>query len=393
MNFPWSKSASARDRATADAASSSSKMTSTTNPSVSQQQLGNGTAASVQQQRASLLPQERAPVAHVGVREDAGALLLLQQQHQQAQLGQQQRASLGQQERASLGQQERASSVPVQQQRAPVAQVGNDEDVFDNEVSQLTCSIAFEDPFFESSKSRSTVVASRGSNAAIQTPRIDAVLQAADSVVADSQTIDPVFQTPVASSNNNKSFTTTNVNLIGSRPSSQSGSRPPSRSHSRSSSQIGSRPPSRNHSRHSSEQRLPSTPRGTALLTTNTNDDNFFDDDFAQDAEMNHLFEDELLDGTMIGETQQDLTPTLDTVAPDFEGVNPDCIMQRLKQIKPEILIHLKLKPFYKSYCSWEKLSTEQRNKTVSFFRKLPEQLRGTVYNFKICFICFLNVI
>jgi hypothetical protein len=49
MNFPWSKSALARDRATADAASSSSKMTTTTNLSVSWQQLGNGAAALVQQ--------------------------------------------------------------------------------------------------------------------------------------------------------------------------------------------------------------------------------------------------------------------------------------------------------------------------------------------------------
>ena len=209
MNFPWSKSASARDRATADAASSSSKMTSTTNPSVSQQQLGNGTAASVQQQRASLLPQERAPVAHGGVREDAGALLLLQQQHQQA--------NLAKQQRASLGQQEQASSVPVQQQRVPVSQVRMDEDAFDNEVSQLTSTMNFEDSFLETRNSRST--------------------------------FDPVLRTPVASSNNNNTFTTVNVNLIGSRPSSQSGSRPASRSHSRSSSQIGSRPPSRNNSR------------------------------------------------------------------------------------------------------------------------------------------------
>jgi hypothetical protein len=170
MNFPWSKPALARDRATADAASSSSKTTTTTNPSVSQQQLGNGTAALVQQQQASAPPQEWAPVAHVGVREDAGALLLLQQQHQQAQLAQQDQASLGQQDQASLGQQERVSSVPVQQQRAPVAQVGFDDDVFDHEVSQLTTSIALEDPFLASHTSRSTT-----------------------SIIADSQTDDPAF--------------------------------------------------------------------------------------------------------------------------------------------------------------------------------------------------------
>jgi hypothetical protein len=45
MHFPWSKSALVRDGATADAASLSLKMTTATNPSVSQQQLGNGAAA------------------------------------------------------------------------------------------------------------------------------------------------------------------------------------------------------------------------------------------------------------------------------------------------------------------------------------------------------------
>jgi hypothetical protein len=49
MHFPWSKSALVRDGATADAASLSLKMTTATNPSVSQQQLGNGAAVLVQQ--------------------------------------------------------------------------------------------------------------------------------------------------------------------------------------------------------------------------------------------------------------------------------------------------------------------------------------------------------
>jgi hypothetical protein len=346
MNF-WSKSAPARDIATTPTvASSLSKMTTTMNLLVSQQQLGNRTAADQQQQQASLLPQERAPVAQVGIHEDVGALLLLQQPCQQAQLlAQQWWASLGQQEQVPLGWQEPASSVLVQQQRAPASQVGID-DVYDNEVSQLTSSIALEDLFFESRMSR---------------------------------IIDSVFQTPVASSNNNNTLTTTNVNLICLHPSPQSGSHPPSHSHSCSSSQIGSRPPSQNCSRHSSSQILSSTPHSTG--TTNTNDDDLFDDNFAEDTQMNHLFEEELLGRTIIGETQQCSTPTFDNVAPDFEGVHPDFIMQHLKLIKPEILKHLKLKPLYKSY-SWEKLSIDQKNKTLSFFRKLPEQLKGTVFNF-----------
>jgi hypothetical protein len=112
---------------------------------------------------------------------------------------------------------------------------------------------------------------------------------------------------------------------------------------------------------------------GTSLVITNPND-NLFDEDFAEDTQMNHLFDEELLYGTIIGETQRGFAPTFDSVEPDFEGVRPECIMQHLKLIKPKILKQFKLKPFYKSYCSWEKLSNGQRHKTVSFYHKLPEQ-------------------
>ncbi len=60
-------------------------------------------------------------------------------------------------------------------------------------------------------------------------------------------------------------------------------------------------------------------PHGTSLVITNTNDDNLFEEDFAEDAQMNHLFDEELLDGTIIGETQQSFTPSFDSVAPDLE--------------------------------------------------------------------------
>jgi hypothetical protein len=56
---------------------------------------------------------------------------------------------------------------------------------------------------------------------------------------------------------------------------------------------------------------------------------------------MNHLFEEELLDGTITGETQQGFTPTLDSVAPDFEGVSLDCIMQHLKLKNQKYYINL----------------------------------------------------
>jgi len=72
-------------------------------------------------------------------------------------------------------------------------------------------------------------------------------------------------------------------------------------------------------------------------------------------------------EGTVIDGTQQTTTTSFqDGDAPDFSGVNPDYIMHRLKLIKPEVLTHCGLKPFYKSYSSWQKLTADQRNKVIS---------------------------
>jgi hypothetical protein len=81
----------------------------------------------------------------------------------------------------------------------------------------------------------------------------------------------------------------------------------------------------------------------------------------------------------------------VDQFAPDFEAVHPDHIITNLKLIKPEVLVRFGLKPFYKSYCSWDKLSVEQKNKALSFFRKLPEYLRGE-FSLTIFVFCFFFV-
>ncbi len=84
-------------------------------------------------------------------------------------------------------------------------------------------------------------------------------------------------------------------------------------------------------SRPSSAQRLP----GASLVVTNMDYGALFEEDFAKDAQMNHLLDEELLQKTIIGggETHQ----TSDNVAPNFEGVSPDCIMQHLKLLRPDI--------------------------------------------------------
>ena len=74
---------------------------------------------------------------------------------------------------------------------------------------------------------------------------------------------------------------------------------------------------------------------------------------------------------------QRTATTTQEYVPTDFDGVNIDFILKHLKELKPELLADLNLKSFYKSYSLWQKLTDDQRNKTVSYFRKLPLQLRG----------------
>jgi len=64
----------------------------------------------------------------------------------------------------------------------------------------------------------------------------------------------------------------------------------------------------------------------------------------------------------------------------DWENVSPNQVMARLKLLKAEVLDQHDLRPFYKSYSNWEKMSGEQKNKAVAWFRKLPEPLKGSIY-------------
>jgi hypothetical protein len=71
----------------------------------------------------------------------------------------------------------------------------------------------------------------------------------------------------------------------------------------------------------------------------------------------------------------------------DWNNVSPNQVMARLKLLKAEVLEQHDLHPFYKSYTTWEKMTREQQNKAVAWFRKLPDHLKVTT--FTICFLCF----
>lgn len=62
---------------------------------------------------------------------------------------------------------------------------------------------------------------------------------------------------------------------------------------------------------------------------------------------------------------------------PEWAGCTQDAIMKRMKAIDKDQLKDLGLKEFYKSYFSWEKMTNDQKNKTLSYFRALPEELQG----------------
>lgn len=81
-------------------------------------------------------------------------------------------------------------------------------------------------------------------------------------------------------------------------------------------------------------------------------------------------------DSDVVEETQQFESGEASGEPAEWGGVHPDAVMHRLKLIKPELLSSLRMKGFYKSYCSWSKMSMEQKNKAIAWFLKLPEPLR-----------------
>jgi hypothetical protein len=51
--------------------------------------------------------------------------------------------------------------------------------------------------------------------------------------------------------------------------------------------------------------------------------------------------------------------------------------MAKVKTLKPNFLEEKGLRPFYKSYICWEKMTADQRDKAAAWFRRLPPNLQG----------------
>jgi hypothetical protein len=77
---------------------------------------------------------------------------------------------------------------------------------------------------------------------------------------------------------------------------------------------------------------------------------------------------------------------------PEWENIPPDAVIKQLKSLSPEILYSSRLREFYKSYPIWAKMTPEQKNKSVAWYRTLPVEVQG-IYRFLLFFgyklICF----
>jgi hypothetical protein len=76
----------------------------------------------------------------------------------------------------------------------------------------------------------------------------------------------------------------------------------------------------------------------------------------------------------------EDAQPINTDVPVEWENISPDLIMVKMKLLKSDVYEAYGLKAFYKSYTSWEKMTVEQKNKAVAWFRKLSSDVRGIVF-------------
>jgi hypothetical protein len=75
------------------------------------------------------------------------------------------------------------------------------------------------------------------------------------------------------------------------------------------------------------------------------------------------------------GTDEQELT------IPEWDACNPDNVLRRLKAIPKMELEAIGKREFYKSYMSWSHMTRDQQNKSVSYFRSLPEEMQGLFFN------------
>lgn len=123
---------------------------------------------------------------------------------------------------------------------------------------------------------------------------------------------------------------------------------------------------------------------------SHTEDEDLYDDDNFEGAQDDSFIQDTINDEFVVADTQfpdhrfpqqQQLANhqvvAMTPVPPEWDNIPPDMVIRSMKALKPEILQGAGLRDYFKSYPSWEKMKPEQRNKSLSWFRSLPDHLQG----------------
>ncbi len=64
------------------------------------------------------------------------------------------------------------------------------------------------------------------------------------------------------------------------------------------------------------------------------------------------------------------------TLPPEWEDISPDVMIRCLRAIPSRALVDIGMKDFYKSYPSWSKMTADQRNRAIAWFRQLPDEMQ-----------------
>jgi hypothetical protein len=120
-------------------------------------------------------------------------------------------------------------------------------------------------------------------------------------------------------------------------------------------------------------------------LSHSTSSNNNLSASSSQPSLNNDLFnnddDDDNAEEDILGDSREgldELTATASSTTPsDWDGISPDHVIARLKLIKQDVCEQHGLRPFYKSYTQWEKMTMNQRNKSLAWFCKLPDHSKG----------------
>jgi len=83
------------------------------------------------------------------------------------------------------------------------------------------------------------------------------------------------------------------------------------------------------------------------------------------------------LENIQLAPTQFSATQTQVSGPPEWENISPDIILKRCKALSPESTRNAGVRDYYKSYPSWDKMTADQKNKALAWYRSLPDTFKG----------------